>query len=95
MTLDALNAHLYLLNRLTEAQEMLQSMRDAVLKASSYDGMPHGGGVYDKVGALAIKIAEQEETVKKYVWRYHWKNGAEDLKKARFYMGRLIAEVEL
>jgi len=30
----------------------------------------------------------------KYVWRYRWKNGAEDLKKAQFYLGRLIGEVE-
>lgn len=30
----------------------------------------------------------------KYVWRYRWKNGAEDLKKAQFYLGWLIGEVE-
>ena len=30
----------------------------------------------------------------KYVWRYRWKNGAEDLKKARFYLDRLIQEAE-
>lgn len=29
----------------------------------------------------------------KYVWRYKWKNGAEDLEKARFYLDRLIGEV--
>ena len=28
----------------------------------------------------------------KYVWRYRWKNGLEDLKKARFYLHRLIQE---
>lgn len=30
----------------------------------------------------------------KYVWRYSHKNGLEDLKKARFYLDRLITEVE-
>lgn len=30
----------------------------------------------------------------KYTWRYKWKNGAEDLKKARFYLDRLIQETE-
>lgn len=30
----------------------------------------------------------------KYVWRYRWKNGAEDLEKARFYLDRLIGEVK-
>jgi hypothetical protein len=31
----------------------------------------------------------------KYVWRYKWKNGAEDLEKARFYLDRLIGEVKV
>ena len=30
----------------------------------------------------------------KYVWCYRWKNGAEDLKKARFYLDRLIQEAK-
>jgi len=30
----------------------------------------------------------------KYVWRYEAKNGLEDLQKARFYLDRLIGEVE-
>ena len=30
----------------------------------------------------------------KYTWRYHQKNGAEDLKKARFYLNKLILLVE-
>ena len=30
----------------------------------------------------------------KYVWRYKWKNGLEDLSKARFYLDRLIAEIQ-
>ena len=28
----------------------------------------------------------------KYVWRYNFKNGVEDLKKARYYLDRLIEE---
>lgn len=31
----------------------------------------------------------------KYLWRYEKKNGAEDLKKARWYLERLITIVEL
>lgn len=27
----------------------------------------------------------------KYLWRYRYKNGIEDLKKAQFYLDRLIA----
>ena len=33
-------------------------------------------------------------TILKYIWRWHWKNGAEDLKKARFYLDRLVSIVE-
>ena len=30
----------------------------------------------------------------KYLWRYRYKNGTEDLKKAQWYLGKLIEEVE-
>lgn len=30
----------------------------------------------------------------KYVWRYRNKNGLEDLKKAQWYLNRLISQVE-
>ena len=30
----------------------------------------------------------------KYIWRYHYKNGTEDLKKAQWYLNKLIQEVE-
>ena len=30
----------------------------------------------------------------KYLWRYEAKNGIEDVKKARWYLDRLIAELE-
>lgn len=30
----------------------------------------------------------------KYIWRYRFKNGVEDLKKARFYLDRMIQSVE-
>ena len=33
-------------------------------------------------------------SILKYLWRYPMKNGVEDLKKARFYLDRLISEVE-
>lgn len=66
MTLDELNDHLYLVQQLNTARDMLQSMQDSVLRASSLDGMPHGSGVGDKVGALAVKCAEQREIVSMY-----------------------------
>ena len=33
--------------------------------------------------------------VMKYLWRYERKNGLEDLKKAQFYLERLIARLEV
>ena len=30
----------------------------------------------------------------KYIWRYRYKNGTEDLKKAQWYLNKLIQEVE-
>lgn len=32
--------------------------------------------------------------VLKYVWRYRCKNGVEDLRKAQWYLNRLISELE-
>ena len=31
----------------------------------------------------------------KYLWRWPYKNGVEDLKKARWYLDRLISEIEV
>lgn len=50
----------------------------------------------------AMQAAFGDETVKdfclcnafKYLWRHRNKNGVEDLKKARWYLNRLIEEVE-
>jgi hypothetical protein len=30
--------------------------------------------------------------IMKYLWRYRYKNGVEDLKKAQWYLGKLIEE---
>lgn len=49
----------------------------------------------------AIKAATNEGfehymqgNILKYLWRYRYKNGVEDLKKARWYLNRLIKELE-
>lgn len=44
----------------------------------------------NKRGIEAVCVAN----VVKYVWRYESKNGLEDVKKAQFYLNRLIAELE-
>lgn len=42
------------------------------------------------VGFEAVCTAQ----VIKYIWRWKWKNGIEDLKKARWYIDRLIAKAK-
>ena len=63
MTLTELNLHLDAVTQLAEARDSLRSMRESVMRAQNYDAMPHGTGVSDKVGKLAIMIAMQEDDV--------------------------------
>jgi hypothetical protein len=58
------------------------------------------GGI-ECIDAITAAVCELPGTeawlvgqVIKYVWRYKWKNGLEDLSKARFYLDRLIAEIQ-
>jgi hypothetical protein len=53
----------------------------------------------DCIESIIAPIKEPEQAflagqIVKYVARYTLKNGAEDLKKARFYLDRLIGKVE-
>lgn len=43
-----------------------------------------------KTGIQAVCVAN----VVKYLWRYELKNGVEDVKKARWYLDRLIGDLE-
>lgn len=59
MTLEDLNKHLLLREKLEKAQEMLVSLREAAQPgAARLTGMPHTPGVKDKVGDLAVEIAD-------------------------------------
>ena len=59
MTLAELNQHYELIEKLDKAQELLVSLRAAAHPgASVLTGMPHTPGVKDKVGDLAIEIAD-------------------------------------
>ena len=61
MTLEDLNKHLLLREKLEKAQEMLVSLRAAAQPgAARLTGMPHTPGVKDKVGDLAVEIAAVE-----------------------------------
>ena len=54
-------------------------------------------GVIECIEAIEASMSMEEfkgflkGNVQKYIWRYAQKNGAEDLKKAKWYLERLIA----
>ena len=59
MTLKELNRHFTLRERLSRAKEMLASLQAAACPgAQVLTGMPHAPGVSDKVGDLAVEIAD-------------------------------------
>lgn len=46
--------------------------------------------VTDLTGKEAVLTGQ----IIRYVWRWKWKNGVEDLRKAKFYLSRLIKHLE-
>ena len=69
MTLDELNEHLGLLEDLAATR----GIRDTFLAkaqpgAASMGGMPHPSGVRDKVGDLAVEIADLDEQIEILEW---------------------------
>lgn len=66
ITLHDLNSHADLVIQLNTARQMLAVFQSAVLRASSIDGMPHAPSAGNgKVEALAIKLSDLEEDVKR------------------------------
>jgi len=62
---------------------------------------PHyNAGSIECIEAIKASMSTESYTgylkgnVQKYVWRYEDKNGVEDLRKAQWYLNKLIAEVE-
>ena len=67
---------------------------------SMVDNPPH----YNKAGLECIEAIRAatgdgyeyylQGNIMKYLWRYRYKNGTEDLEKAQWYLSKLIEEVE-
>ena len=65
-------------------------MSDPVNKPAHYNV----GGV-EAIDAIVSATNEQAEgylqgNIMKYIWRYRYKNGLEDLQKAQWYLNKLI-----
>lgn len=59
-----LNWHFALRERLSRAKEMLASLRAAACPGTQVlTGMPHSPGISDKVGDLAVEIADLESKI--------------------------------
>ena len=67
MTLTDLERYRKLKIRHKEAIQMIEELRSRAVPGSpALDGMPHGSGVSDKVGTLAIMIADLEAKLPSY-----------------------------
>lgn len=81
-------------------KEIEKTSNRIVDKIDMVNSPPH----YNEAGiecidALAAALGDGFEfylqgNIMKYLWRYRYKNGTEDLKKARWYLDKLITEVE-
>lgn len=66
MTLQDLNGYLTLLKNLERARESLLDLQDAAVPgAQVLTGMPHAPGVKDKVGNLAVEIADTKTEIER------------------------------
>lgn len=70
-------------------------MHDPVNSPSHY-----ASGAIEAIEAIEASMSTEafkgmlKGNILKYIWRYEMKNGAQDLKKAQWYLDRLIAMVE-
>lgn len=65
MTLQELSQYYKLRERLKRDEEILESLRAAACPgAQNLSGMPHAPGVRDKVGDLAVEIADMTERIR-------------------------------
>lgn len=85
---------------MTSYMNIMKKLEEASDGVDMVNSPPHynESGV-ECIDAIAAATGEGFEyylqgNIMKYLWRYRYKNGTEDLKKARWYLDRLITEVE-
>tara|TARA_R100000388_G_scaffold50037_5_gene37436 strand:+ start:2432 stop:2728 length:297 start_codon:yes stop_codon:yes gene_type:complete len=82
------------------AEELEQAGKEAYANVDMVNNPSH----YNKAGVECITAIHAatgdgyeyylQGNILKYLWRYRYKNGMEDLKKAQWYLNELIEEVE-
>tara|TARA_Y100001938_G_C8050430_1_gene411388 strand:+ start:772 stop:1083 length:312 start_codon:yes stop_codon:yes gene_type:complete len=93
----------YMKNKFKELEEKSKEQTVKYLSGKKEDMVNHPPH-YNKAGIEtidAIKAMTEggfeyylQGNIMKYLWRYRYKNGAEDLKKAQWYLNELISVVE-
>ena len=93
----------YMKNKFKELEEKSKEQTVKYLSGKKEDMVNHPPH-YNKAGIEtidAIKAMTEggfeyylQGNIMKYLWRYRYKNGAEDLKKAQWYLNKLISVVE-
>ena len=73
-------------------------------KRRELEDMVNNPARYNKAGIECIEAIRAatgdgyeyylQGNIMKYLWRYRYKNGTEDLEKAQWYLSKLIEEVE-
>ena len=73
-------------------------------KRRELEDMVNSPAHYNKAGIECIEAIRAatgdgyeyylQGNIMKYLWRYRYKNGTEDLEKAQWYLSKLIEEVE-
>jgi len=82
------------------AAELEQAGKEAYGNVDMVNNPPH----YNKAGVECIEGIRAatgdgyeyylQGNIMKYLWRYRYKNGTEDLRKAQWYLDKLVEEVE-
>jgi hypothetical protein len=86
MTLDEISRHYKMCEQLGRYQEILDGLKaKAEPGASVITGMPHGSGVSDKVGSIAISIADMESQIAQL---------RQDIRTERTKIDRYISGIE-
>lgn len=81
-------------------EECEQAAKEAYGNVDMVNSPPHynESGI-ECIDAISAALGDGFEfylqgNIMKYLWRYRYKNGTEDLKKASWYLDKLITEVE-
>ena len=80
----------YMIRRVKEEEKQQNTNGDAVNHPPHYNA----AGI-ECIDALEAMLGDEFQSylqgnIAKYLWRYRYKNGVEDLKKAQWYLNKLI-----